>query len=121
MESQPDRSLDELLALDETNLEGLIERLASEIDERERLSDEILTTLANERLRLDDTIWRMRYVNSLDGAFSGKTTLMAQRQQIERLKAEEKIARFKDLSRLEYERQKASERLEQERKLRELL
>lgn len=121
MESKADRSLDELLALDKANLEARIERLESEIEERKRLSDETLTTLANERLRLNDTIWKMRYLSHFDTAFTGKTTLMAQRQQIERLSAEEKIARFKDLSQLEYNRQRARERLEQERKLRELL
>lgn len=119
--SSPDRSLEELLALDEANLETLIRRLECEIKIRKRLSDEILTILANERLSLEDMIWRMRYVNPLDRAFSGKTSLMTQRQKTKQHSAEEKIARFKDLSRIKYELQKARERLEQEKKLRALL
>lgn len=100
-----------LLRLPAHNLETRIAELESQLNQRQSIQDQILSTLGTLRLRVEDRIWRFRYAFLLP---HGPQSLESARQQLlhlESLLASEKRNSFLDTLRLREQLQEAREEL----------
>lgn len=113
--------LESLIRLPKSNLETRIEALNTEIETRQLLRDEALTSLANLQLQLKDKLWRLRYMSVLNEGFIVNRDLMRQLMDLEERKTRETISCFKDISAMQEKRRDAKEELETEVKKLKLL
>ncbi len=100
-----------LIRLPVSNLEKRIAMLESQIFERRKLSDLLLTKLGTKRLQFEDELHRMRYI-WLSGAGSSREQRTKQDLlQIENQIGTELTGCFNDIIKLEDQHQRANEEL----------
>lgn len=100
-----------LLGMPARNLESRIKQLECEISQRHQLSQDTLSELGTQHLRLDDQLFRLRY-----SAFPGDPLVLDRTLGQQRLRLDESIQNertgcFRDIIRLKEQVQEAREEL----------
>lgn len=117
---KPDQ-VEALLDLPARNLESRLKQLEAEIKQRQQISQDTLSVLGTQKLRLDDRLFRLRYSASPGDPTGLDRTLSQQRVRLDESVQSERVACFRDTVRLKEQMQEAREDLAVENQKRELL
>ena len=109
-----DNQLKSLLSSSKKSLERKVRELTKELENRQRISNKILTTLQTAKLQLEDKLWRLRYSSMFNEAFIVNRDFMRQIQRIEEQISAESISNFQDTLKLKIKLQEITEELELE-------
>jgi hypothetical protein len=109
-----DEIVDTLLRLNSKNLESRIKRLEEEIQNRERLRDELLGIIGTQQLGLEDKIWRLRYASPNTNSGERLKDHEIELRKLEQMKIREEIASREDISGIQEKLERAWEELQEE-------
>ena len=109
-----DNQLKSLLSSSKKSLERKIRELTRELENRQKISNNILTTLQTAKLQLEDKLWRLRYSSMFNEAFIVNRDFMRQIQRIEEQISAESISNFQDTLKLKIKLQEITEELDLE-------
>lgn len=113
--SEEDAVIDDLLRLPAKNLESRVKQFESEIQERQRLNDEALSSLGTLQLQSENNAWQLRYASPFEKSFSALLDFKKQILNLESSKINEITACFRDISGLKEKLQETREELESAR------
>ena len=116
----PDQ-VEALLGLPARNLESRIKQLETEISQRHQISQKTLSELGTQKLRLDDQLFRLRYLATAGDPLVLERTLGWQKLQLDQSIGNEVVMCFGDIGRLKERLQEAREELAVEDQKRALL
>ena len=123
--NKSDREFDDIVAallrLPVSNLEDRIRYLEQEINYRSILKDDILTNLNSSRIRLQEELWRLRYIPVFNPAFNHISHIKREIALLEAGRINEWMTCFRDVSRLNERLQQAREELNMEKEKRRLI
>jgi len=106
----PDQ-VEALLGLPARNLESRIKQLEAEIKQRRQISQDTLSVLGTQKLRLDDRLFRLRYLATPSDPLMLERTLGWQNLQLDQSIGNEAMVCFRDIDRLKERLQEAREEL----------
>ena len=115
-EKEDNDIIEDILKLPKRNLEARIKQLELDIKSRLELNDNVLTNLENNQIRLEDQLWRFRYISPFTDAFLANRDLQSQLQRLNSLKINEQVSCFQDIQELREKLQFAREELETAKK-----
>ena len=115
-EKEDNDIIEDILRLPKNNLEARIKQLERDIKSRLELKDNVLTNLENNQIKLEDQLWRFRYISPFTDAFLANRDLQSQLQRLNSLKINEQVSCFQDIQKLREKLQFTREELETAKK-----
>lgn len=110
-QSETPDQVESLLGLPAVNLESRIKQLEAEIKQRHQISQDTLSVLGTQKLRLDDQLFRQRYLATAGDPLVLERTLGWQKLQLDQSIGNEVVMCFGDIGRLKERLQEAREEL----------
>ena len=98
--SKFDILLEELISQPVSGLEKKLEHLEKEITKRKNMRDQILTTLANQRIKFENELWINRYTPLLSLHNNTNQFLKDKLMDITIAETREKVSSFRDIFKL---------------------